>query len=141
MNELVVSERPKSQFWLVVDARPFRASLSDKPKWLPTREWVQLITWLVMVTDRNVPSETEWYRLIDYVYRALVQSLTAQRIINLDVEVEAREALPKVAEVHRWITPILYPVLQLLYPHIQQGYKLEFDRLTMEGCYLRLVLY
>lgn len=140
MNELVISEYPKSQLLVVMDPRPFRASLANKPSWVTTGEWISLLVWLALMSEKNVSTDTNWYRLIDYVYRAMLQCLQRQRLVNVDIKLLAQETLPTIAEVYRWVTPIIAPPLELLYPQLQQGFKIQFDQLTMEGCYLLLVL-
>lgn len=137
---LVVVDRPRAQILMVVDPMPFRASLPEKPHWMGIDEWIGLMVWLVMVTNPRESAETNWYQLIDYAYRALRESLSRRRIVNMDGDEEARNALQKVAETYRWICPILYPVLQTVYPQIREGYRIKFDHLSAEGCWLMLTL-
>lgn len=137
---LVTIDRPRAQILMVIDPTPIRASLPEKPTWMQVDEWVGMLVWLVMVTNPREDLETSWYRLIDYAYQVLRESLSRKRIINLDVETEAREALPKVANTYKWLCPVLYPVLQTVYPQIREGYRIRFDQLTREGCWLTLTL-
>lgn len=137
---LVTVERPRHLIMMVIDPMPVRASLSEKPTWMNVDEWVGMLVWLVMVTNPREDLDTSWYRLIDCAHQVLRESIYRKRIVNLDPDVEARDALQNVARTYKWICPVLYPTLQTVYPQIREGYRIRFDHMTREGCWLTLTL-
>ena len=137
---LVISTRPRNQLLMVLDAWPFERMLPHKPGWMGTDDWVNLLVWLILVTQRDEPPTQAWYRLIDRAFDATRESLRKKRVINVDEVTVATDALYDIGQTYQHLCPLLYGVLTTIYPQIEEGYRIRFLRLDITGLYLLLTL-
>lgn len=135
---LVISHQPRNTLLMVLDGWPWERTLPAKPTWMDLADWVNLLVWLVLVTDRHEHPEQAWYRNIDRAFAALRESLRKKRIINIDELAVATDALYNIGQAYQQLCPLLYPVLTSIYPQIEQGYRIHFYRMDITGVYLLL---
>lgn len=137
---LVVSTRPRKLLMMVLDSWPIERVAHSKPSWMPIADWINLLVWLILVTAHNEPPQQAWYRSIDRAFEAIRVSLRQTRIVNMDELAIATEAVYVIGQTYQQLCPLLYPILATIYPQIQEGYRIHFDRLDSTGLYLILTL-
>ncbi len=137
---LVISQLPRKQLLMVLEPWTIERMLPRKPGWMDIGDWVNLLVWLILVTQRDEHPETAWYRLIDRAFEATRTALRRKRIINVDEVAVSTSALFDIGQAYQQLCPVLYNVLTTVYPQIQEGYRIRFLRLDITGLYLILTL-